>query len=71
MTAEMTVFAKAKIGMEQSPFRRGAPDEIRTHDLPSRRLTLYPAELQAHINITQTIISCVTRFFRRFNKFFK
>ncbi len=25
------------------------PDAIRTHDLQSRSLTLYPAELQAHI----------------------
>ena len=30
----------------------GTPDAIRTHDLQSRSLTLYPAELQAHINIT-------------------
>ena len=28
----------------------GMPDAIRTHDLQSRSLTLYPAELQAHIN---------------------
>ena len=27
----------------------GMPDAIRTHDLQSRSLTLYPAELQAHI----------------------
>ena len=27
----------------------GTPDAIRTHDLQSRSLTLYPAELQAHI----------------------
>ena len=27
----------------------GLPDGIRTHDLQSRSLTLYPAELQAHI----------------------
>ena len=25
------------------------PDAIRTHDLQSRSLTLYPAELRAHI----------------------
>ena len=25
------------------------PDAIRTHDLQSRSLTLYPAELQAHL----------------------
>ena len=28
---------------------RGMPDGIRTHDLQSRSLTLYPAELRAHI----------------------
>lgn len=27
----------------------GTPDAIRTHDLQSRSLTLYPAELRAHI----------------------
>ena len=27
----------------------GTPDAIRTHDLQSRSLTLYPTELQAHI----------------------
>ncbi len=37
--------------MERSPFRRGTPDAIRTHDLQSRSLTLYPAELQAHIQL--------------------
>ena len=34
------------------------PDAIRTHDLQSRSLTLYPAELRAHIMpsiITQTL----------------
>ena len=30
-------------------FCYGTPDAIRTHDLQSRSLTLYPAELQAHI----------------------
>ncbi len=29
----------------------GMPDAIRTHDLQSRSLTLYPTELQAHILI--------------------
>ena len=29
----------------------GTPDAIRTHDLQSRSLTLYPAELQAHIKV--------------------
>ena len=29
-------------------FSLGTPDAIRTHDLQSRSLTLYPAELQAH-----------------------
>ena len=32
-----------------SPRRRGTPDGIRTHDLQSRSLALYPAELRAHI----------------------
>ena len=27
----------------------GTPDAIRTHDLQSRSLTLYPTELQAHM----------------------
>ena len=31
------------------PRRGGTPDGIRTHDLQSRSLTLYPAELRAHI----------------------
>ena len=29
-------------------FLFGMPDAIRTHDLQSRSLTLYPAELRAH-----------------------
>ena len=45
------VFLQRKIGTEQGPFRRGMPDAIRTHDLQSRSLTLYPAELRAHILI--------------------
>ena len=32
----------------------GTPDAIRTHDLQSRSLTLYPAELQAHIGKTSS-----------------
>ena len=31
----------------------GTPDAIRTHDLQSRSLTLYPAELQAHPKIRE------------------
>ena len=30
-------------------FLNGTPDGIRTHDLQSRSLTLYPAELRAHL----------------------
>ena len=33
----------------------GTPDAIRTHDLQSRSLTLYPAELRAHIQLTYYI----------------
>ena len=35
--------------VDKSSFFRGMPDGIRTHDLQSRSLTLYPAELRAHI----------------------
>ena len=31
------------------------PDAIRTHDLQSRSLTLYPTELRAHIQLIQLI----------------
>ena len=33
----------------------GAPPAIRTHDLQSRSLTLYPTELRAHIQLTYYI----------------
>jgi hypothetical protein len=33
----------------------GTPDAIRTHDLQSRSLTLYPAELRAHNGYSNTI----------------
>ena len=33
----------------------GTPDAIRTHDLQSRSLTLYPTELRAHIQLTYYI----------------
>ena len=32
-------------------FLFGMPDAIRTHDLQSRSLTLYPTELRAHIQL--------------------
>ena len=40
----------------------GTPDAIRTHDLQSRSLTLYPAELRAHLvdassNITDLTVN--------------
>lgn len=42
-------------GHEKSPpFMRellNVPDEIRTHDLQLRRLSLYPAELLGHVLI--------------------
>ena len=42
----------------------GTPDAIRTHDLQSRSLTLYPAELQAHIGKTssESYLSCLTTY---------
>ena len=44
--------------MQKNPIFRqdfycGMPDAIRTHDLQSRSLTLYPAELRAHIKLLQ------------------
>ena len=33
----------------------GTPDGIRTHDLQSRSLTLYPAELRAHISFARIL----------------
>ena len=35
------IFHKRKIGMERSPFRRGAEDEIRTRDVHLGKVTLY------------------------------
>ena len=40
---------KKELLVNKSSFFFGTPDAIRTHDLQSRSLTLYPAELQAHI----------------------
>ena len=37
--------------------QRGTPDAIRTHDLQSRSLTLYPAELRAHIKLSLSPIA--------------
>ena len=39
---------KPPLSANKSDFFRGMPDAIRTHDLQSRSLTLYPAELRAH-----------------------
>ena len=36
----------------QGLLRPGTPDGIRTHDLQSRSLTLYPAELRAHLRFS-------------------
>ena len=46
-----TIILKEKSSEQaiRSLLRRGTPDAIRTHDLQSRSLTLYPAELQARI----------------------
>ena len=51
----------------------GTPDAIRTHDLQSRSLTLYPAELRAHLvdassNITDltTDFKCKSDFWESF-----
>ncbi len=52
----------------------GTPDAIRTHDLQSRSLTLYPAELQAH-KITVTVYHIFRKLqglflcFRKFTKY--
>ena len=35
--------------VDKRGFFSGTPDGIRTHDLQSRSLTLYPAELRAHL----------------------
>ena len=35
----------------------GVPDTIRTYDLQFRKLTLYPAELRAHITFTDDILA--------------
>ena len=39
----------------RSPRRRGTADGIRTHDLQSRSLALYPAELRPHILFAPTL----------------
>ena len=41
--------------MQRSLLRLGMPDAIRTHDLQSRSLTLYPAELRAHIRFFKAL----------------
>lgn len=45
--------------------RFGMPDAIRTHDLQSRSLTLYPAELRAHIFCCFSIIHKVAEKVKR------
>ena len=42
---------KRHFSLSKNVFFSGTPDAIRTHDLQSRSLTLYPTELQAHIFI--------------------
>ena len=53
VTEWMTILPQAKknVGTKRTLLRRGTPDGIRTHDLQSRSLTLYPAELRARIQL--------------------
>ena len=48
--AELALKKGNAAGNKFIPRRRGTPDAIRTHDLQSRSLTLYPAELQARMS---------------------
>ncbi len=52
-SGQYKVIKKAGVKMPESidntGFFNGTPDGIRTHDLQSRSLTLYPAELRAHL----------------------
>ena len=36
-------------------FENGTADGIRTHDLQSRSLALYPAELQPHLHVAKAL----------------
>ncbi len=45
----------------------GMPDAIRTHDLQSRSLTLYPAELRAHIHIHYTVSALSSQQIKKVN----
>ena len=52
------------------------PDAIRTHDLQSRSLTLYPTELRAHIQLIHYIgylrfLQGETRKTKKYSKFAK
>ena len=54
----------------------GTPDAIRTHDLQSRSLTLYPTELRAHIQLIYYIgylrlLQGETRKTKKYSKFAK
>lgn len=54
----------------------GMPDAIRTHDLQSRSLTLYPTELRAHIQLIYYIgylrfLQGETRKTKKYSKFAK
>ena len=53
-TRQIASFIKLKTAQQYilERFCYGTPDAIRTHDLQSRSLTLYPAELQAQIMVT-------------------
>ena len=67
MTAPATVFQYSGIFKPQNARKtsfalvdkrgifRGTADKIRTCDLQSRSLTLYPAELRAHIQLFTTV----------------
>ena len=54
----------------------GMPDAIRTHDLQSRSLTLYPTELRAHIQLiyyigSRLLLQGETRKTKKYSKFAK
>ena len=52
---------KKTCGARNAHRRCGMPDAIRTHDLQSRSLTLYPTELRAHKRNNSFIIAYTIR----------
>lgn len=60
--------------IDNTGFFNGTPDGIRTHDLQSRSLTLYPTELRAHIQLIYYIgylrlLQGETRKTKKYSKF--